>query len=195
MLSDAKQILEYDKNGNLPLAWETSADDLIVAANVLMEKREEIATEATPIGAPTPPEIMTLSTELMLRGYAIECLLKGIWVSQGNQIVQNGKYIGVTGANQHNLIELAKKVNLRLTNQEKDILIRLTNCVTGFGRYPIQKKWSISKIRKKRDGTVTPSGTYWGSPNDYNCLEKFITKLKTEIRKKSKAPPQIKRLC
>ena len=195
MLSDAKQIAEYDKNGNLPLAWEMSADDLIVAANVLMEKREEIPAEAIPVGAPTPPERMTLSTELMLRGYAIECLLKGIWVSQGNQIVKNGKYIGVTGANQHNLIELSNKVSLRLTNQEKGILTRLTNCVTGFGRYPIQKKWVISKIRKKRDGSVTPPGTWWSSPKDYNCLENFITKLKKEIRKKSKAPPQIKKLC
>lgn len=130
----------------------------------------------------------------MLRGFAVECILKAVWISQGNQIVEDGKYKGIPGVNQHNLVELSKAIGLALSDKVKELLSRLSIYTTSIGRYPIAKSWGITKIRKRIDGS-TSRPSFWRIPSDYVLLERFIQKLKTELHRKSEKPPKQIRLA
>src|SRR5262245_57038071 len=46
----------------------------------------------------------------MLLGYAIECALKGLWVKAGEKIVNGNNFLGVPGAGEHQLRQLAQIV-------------------------------------------------------------------------------------
>ena len=67
----------------------------------------------------------------MLRGLALELLLKAVYVSQNHD-----KYPPET----HRLIDLADKCNIDLKTNQKNILKLLTNYIRFAGRYPTAKK-------------------------------------------------------
>jgi hypothetical protein len=112
------------------------AEGLFTAADVLKKHREEFD-----IGHCT--WFHTLSAELLLRGYAVECLLKSLWGQQGNTLVAAGRYIG---PNDHKLVPLAAKGKVNLDAEEEDVLERLSCYTLYAGCYPIATKWEMSKI-------------------------------------------------
>jgi hypothetical protein len=194
MIPDKIQKEEFNRNGNMPLAWEMTADNLLVSADILKAEREKIELSEISAGSLIPPSFVTLSVELMLRGFAVECLFKGIWLARGNKIAENGKFKGIPGIKKtHDLVNIAEKIGFPLSSNEKDILIRLTTYATGGGRYPISTSYEKSKIRKWDDGSIHPP-SIWRIPDDYDCLKYLVNNLKKEIRKKSSAPPKIKKL-
>ena len=50
---------------------------------------------------------MVLCVRAMLLGHAIECALKGLWVRKGNKLIKDGKYVGIRGVPDHDLVKLA----------------------------------------------------------------------------------------
>ena len=81
-----------------------------------------------------------LAVRAMLLGYAVECALKALWVrKKGNDLVRNGKYVGVKGAGDHNLVQLAQQAGFIPTAVEAQVLRRLTKFATFAGRYPVAK--------------------------------------------------------
>ena len=123
--------------------------------------------------------LLILAPQLMIAGYAIECLLKGIWVKQGNQIVKgDGSYAGVTGASDHDLVQLAQVIQFSLTDQEKDVLKRLSFYVTSGGRYPVPRKWVHTKIQDH--GRVMGPPSYWNG-GDYKITDAIIVRLTEEL--------------
>lgn len=76
----------------------------------------------------------------MLIGYAIECALKGLWCKRGNVIVRGGRYIGIPGAGDHTLVQLAQKVGFTPSKAEENVLSRIAKFIVFAGRYPISKK-------------------------------------------------------
>jgi hypothetical protein len=73
----------------------------------------------------------------LLVGYALECILKGLWVKEGHILVRDGKVIRIPGVGDHDLLPLAHKVGVPLKRHEADVVNRLSYFVRAVGRYPI----------------------------------------------------------
>jgi hypothetical protein len=101
------------------------------------------------------------AVQAMLLGLAFECLLKGMYIKlhrvweepdKAHAIVKDGAYVGVPNAGDHELLQLAKEAGVRLSNQERSVLKRLTDFVKYAGRYPIPVRVEGMKPVKLADG-------------------------------------------
>ena len=150
MMSEERQLELYTRAGNSDGAWLLSADSLLASARILFDNFDPCID--LPVGSEEPDRSKIFSTIFLLYGFCIECLFKCLWVKNGNDIVDNGKYIGIPGANDHKLHELADKVNFALSESERDALISLSVIITSSGRYPVSKFWNDTKIQRRRSG-------------------------------------------
>lgn len=73
----------------------------------------------------------------MLRGYAVENLVKGLWLQSGNSLSVNGKFQKIPGIKDHHLLELYKALERPPSPGRSDMLRSLTTAVLFLGRYPI----------------------------------------------------------
>ena len=79
----------------------------------------------------------------MLQGFAVECLLKALWVKQGHRLADKGRFVGVSGVkDQHDLRQLAKVVRLTTDVEQNGLLDRLSVLS--------QDCWSISDSDKSK---------------------------------------------
>ena len=122
----------------------------------------------------------------MLRAMAIECLLKGMWLLSGEILAEHGKFRGIPAANNHKLLSIAEKVSekidLNFSKEECILLDRLSYCIT-FGRYPVQKTWSIGEKIPHPTGSSGVPGYEWALPRDERLVESIIDKLKSASKK------------
>lgn len=166
MTSKSLKSKKFDVIGNNPRSWMMSADELLAVVRVLKRQRKTIKADDVRDGDLFPDEGRGGAVERMLQGFAVECLLKGLWVKQGNKIVSGGKYVGVTGVRgQHDLLKLAKAVGFAITDEQEDLLNRLTFFIKVAGLYPIPTQ--------EGDG----SGVCWKSPADDQILEKLVKEM------------------
>jgi hypothetical protein len=114
--------------------------------------------------------------ELMLDGMAIECLLKAAWVKQGHKLAKDGKYLGVPGAGDHDLVQLAGALKLKLSALEKDTLGRLSHFIEYGGRYPVPKDADKLQLTRAPTGGRA-AATTWCTQNDYVQLEAIVRRL------------------
>jgi len=129
----------FDNSGENPLAWQASARDLLDAATAVKAK---VSPDTDGHGL-----MHTLaSVQALLLGYTLECLLKGMYIKRHrvweepdkeHAIARNGAYVGVPGAGDHELLQLADAAGVALNQQERAVLTRLTNFILYAGRYPI----------------------------------------------------------
>jgi hypothetical protein len=132
MSGPAKEELErFDRVGNDPHAWNATAVMLLAAADLLKNPPER--------------EGMIHPPEMMLRGFALECLLKGLWVSQSKSLYKDGQYQRVKDVNghdvqDHDLRGLADAIGFPLNPEQRYVLERLTAYTTVIGRYPLPKR-------------------------------------------------------
>ncbi len=106
----------------------------------------------------------------MLQGFAVECLLKALWVKQGHRLAERGRFVGVSGVkDQHDLLQLAKVVGLTIDVEQKGLLERLSVFTKTVGRYPIPTR---------QDDEY---GAWWMSPTDDQRLEDIVTKLRDKV--------------
>ena len=126
MLSDDWQLEQYQLVGNDHNAWALSAEDLLAASRLLRKLRSTFDIESLGVGDAIPDEGRVHPTDLMLRGFAVECLLKALWVKRGGTVCVDGRYEGVKGANDHNLVQLCDANGLSFNGAERDVLKRLS---------------------------------------------------------------------
>jgi hypothetical protein len=144
-----------EKVGNNPHAWTMFTHDLLGAAEILENVPEK------PHGA----------VARMLQGFAVECLLKAVWLAKGNLLVFNGKFKPIPGVKtQHDLHELARTVGVSITAEEFSVLKRLSVYITTVGRYPIPNNQG------------KPARVLWRYPTDDDTLRSLITKLRTLLK-------------
>jgi hypothetical protein len=78
----------------------------------------------------------------MLRGMALECLLKAMWLTRGEVLVKDGRFIGIPGAKGHDLYAMYVSAcfghRSALSQEEKKLLARLSFAIVS-ARYPISK--------------------------------------------------------
>ena len=160
MISEQRQCELYTRAGNHYGSWLLSGDSLLASARILYDNFDPCID--LPVGSEVPDKEKIFSTIFLLYGFCIECLFKCLWVKNGNNIVDNGKYIGIPGANDHKLHELADKVNFSLSENERDALISLSVIITSTGRYPVSKFWSDTRIQRRQSGGFGSRGILEG---------------------------------
>ncbi len=116
----------------------------------------------------------------MLRGFAVECLLKAVFVKRGNRLAVSGVLQRMAGVVSHDLVQPAHKLGLNFTDPEKDVLKRLSLFMTSIGRYPISANWTRTQIQRAYGGGKG-SPTYWLSPSDYDTCTSIIVRIKGEL--------------
>ena len=111
----------HERWGNHWMAWSWWILVLEQAARIIGEQYHHMEDGDGNVVMPA-----VLAIRAMLLGYAIECSMKCYWVRKGNNIVENGKFVGVKGAGgDHNLVRLAVAVGFKATVRESDVLARL----------------------------------------------------------------------
>ena len=135
----------------MPEAWEMTADSLLSAEGLLRKARIDYyktTIKGIKVGQDIPPEGKIFNVELMLKGFAVECLLKALWVKKGNTLARAGKFLKIPGVGNHRLVQLANKVGLNIREKHTSLLRRLEIYVTSIGRYPIAENWETTKITR-----------------------------------------------
>ena len=112
----------HEGAGENPLVWQASARDLLDAAS---------AVKARVIQFDDGMMHTLAAVEAMLLGLALECLLKGMYIKRhrvweeadkAHAIVKNGEYVGVPGAGDHELLQVADVAGVALNQQDRWVL-------------------------------------------------------------------------
>lgn len=173
--------------------WVLTADELADAAAPIFfaaaehqpryEKAVEAASEeAERLAALTPEQGATAEIRcpepkflpaFLLYGYAVENLLKGLYVKANPQAI-GPEAVGVRV--HHDLRELAKSAGYNANRQEADILLKLTTVTKWSGRYPV----SI-KRRDYGNTTLNREGLFPDPVRTGTDIIQFIKKLRELI--------------
>lgn len=159
---------QHDLVGNFWPAWRMSADGLLYASGVLrgrMSVRRGAIARVGPV-------------ELMLRGFAVECLLKAIWLKKGHLLTQAGRLIPIQ-AGAHDLVQIAQRVGVRLSAREKDVLRRLSHFAAYAGRYPVPTRAAAMKLTRALGGGRS-APTVWGG-TDNSTFSALLRRLKKSL--------------
>ena len=111
----------FDFLANEPSSWFGSADTLLKMAAPVWDRRNLV--------------LDGVWVALMLRGYVVENLLKGLLVQQGHRLSVKGRLKGIPGVEEHNLVQLSKKVGLNCSQITTNVQHALSHAITHLGRY------------------------------------------------------------
>lgn len=166
-------IEEHTRIGNDQQSWEITAHELFSSSAILNRERERVekSLKSKPYPRPVPMESHTFWVELMLDAFGIECLIKALWLKQGQQLARDGKYVGMMKKEGHRLEKLCRCAGIRLSRREEETLIRLSDIAGSIGRYPIERRVPQRAVSLR-----------WSDPDDYEVIENLIARLKRELR-------------
>jgi hypothetical protein len=108
---------------------------------------------------------------MLLAGSAIEAILKGIWLGQNPSLVTEQEL--PKDFTKHDLESLYDKTGLIKNSRQNDLLKRLTNYVTTFGKYP---------ITKTKYDMVNKLKTRFSSQTDFDSVDQLWNLLKKKIK-------------
>jgi hypothetical protein len=168
VIDKSEAIANHTRIGNDPVNWEITARALLAASETIEDERERV--KSTLPDGPMPDITITNWVNIMLTALGIECLVKTIWILQGNQLARDGKYVGMTkNEGPHELVKLCNIAGIPFNERETDALQRMSDIGKSIGRYPIGKA-ADTKVR------------YWSLTDD-DIIEDFVAKLKAQIRR------------
>jgi len=127
----------FDRLANEPSAWFGSADTLLKAAAHVWCHCNEI------------PHSVWVA--LMLRGYAVENLLKGRWVQEHEDLFADGAIKWQGPFRRHDLAGMAADVNVSCSAQQTNVLVVLGNSVLFLGRYPLPLRSSEMPVQRPQE--------------------------------------------
>lgn len=181
MLSEERQRKNFDATGNCPMAWIQAAERFMASVRILRGHTNNFDPTRGETGDPIPDEGLALSVVPLLRGFAIECLLKALFLKKScGYLAENGKYIDITGAGANELVQISNAVSVTFSADQRDVLKRLSIYMTSVGRYPIAKDWNRTKIQKQPTGGKGPP-TYWRYPTDDEIVDSIEEMLMKEL--------------
>lgn len=127
--------------GNDPNQWLLHADALLVAAEIVYTKIGKPPASTHGIEAAWG-WFSVHDVARMLRGMALECLLKAAWLHCGERLFDKNRFVGIQGKQGHDLYgiytEVCKKRPIALNMQEKKLLARFAFAIV-MARYPVAK--------------------------------------------------------
>ena len=160
-----EQKARFNEAGNHPVAWA------FVGENLLFAVRPLEADFAAGLGTDAPAELSVVSGRLqgpvlMLRGAALECLLKAVLVHEGKVLASGGRYQSPGGAS-HDLAHFASLTSLTFNDDERWMLKYLGFWINQ-GRYPVPNRASDRDI-KQADGS--PLESNWKREHEARYVE------------------------
>jgi hypothetical protein len=158
---------QFDRFGNEPEAWFSSAIDLLTASAELGRASKEAAQRLE------VPFSRSFWPRLMIRAFASECLIKAHFLRAGKTLCKDGEYRGIVKNERHDLTKLAREAGIVPSKPEANLLDRLSAVAVGVGRYPISKKVSA------------PKSVEWRSPRDEILFRSLINRLVEPLDKES----------
>ncbi|OGQ95141.1 MAG: hypothetical protein A2521_00335 [Deltaproteobacteria bacterium RIFOXYD12_FULL_57_12] len=175
----SKQLIKgFERECNRASAWLDKADDLLFSSKILCDNCGFLTTRPDDVFAGDARILWVIN---MLRAMAIENLFKGVWLRSGEILAEDGSFKGIPGASNHKLLSLAEKVaekiEFNFSKEEYILLDRLSYCIV-FGRYPVQKNWSIGQGIPHPTGSSGLPGYQWSLPRDEILVESIIGKLR-----------------
>jgi len=164
----------HEDVGNRADAWLVSVTTLRDAAKRLK------SAESGPLPDSTELMVGTDAVYAMVLGYAVECVLKGLWVGADHKLVSGGTFKRIPGIGDHDLHGLAMRVGVDASPQELDALRRLTPFVQFAGRYPVPIHAAAMKSRDGPGKGLTVPHFY--SREDMATAEHLLNRLTTRLR-------------
>ncbi len=187
MASEAENIAVFNKAANDPELWRLRGVNLHTASGVLRDKAVEVMQKPDwsnlSLDDPSVKDCLKYAglvfQAAMLQGFAVECLLKCFWISQGNTVSEDGEYrIDRIKRENHHLVRIAAEVGFALSQEESAALERLSVFARSFGRYPVAKKWQEQRLVKNEFGIN--AGPSWNN-EDHALAEVVLVRLKSDI--------------
>ena len=154
----------HSRVGNNRQNWIHTAQTLFAGSKVLKRERERSLRSGQP-----SIEMFTVWMEIMLVAFGIECLIKAIWIKQGNQLARDGRYIPIVKNERHQLVKLCGAVGISLDPREVNALKQMSEIAGSIGRYPIGRRAS----------QTAPRSVSWSSKDD-GIIENFVLKLESD---------------
>lgn len=158
-----------------PIAWEANALALNRAyENLKLVVLSDVKAMLDDIDV---EKISITATVLMLGGFVIENLLKGLIAKSKSIPIENGK----PRFKHHKLVDLARDAEIPLSTNEKVLLQRLTEFVLWAGRYPApQDTKSLRGYTLENGGYGTL--TSMSVPQDFADTSTMIARLLVELK-------------
>ena len=175
----------FEFDATTELFWIYSASSLWTSANVLLEK-EKKRKRPSLIREP-----YLLGVSIMLVGFAIENLIKGV-IAKEEGILNKKKDIKKEVAT-HKLIKLFKQIKFPLNSHEEQVVEILEKYVIWVGRYPIPKggnEMLLSGLISGGRKQIKSKKGYWMidktsefkiEPDIFNICSVLLNKLKQRI--------------
>lgn len=160
----------HERLGNSWWSWMYWVFVLEQSADHIWENSYYVRTKGGQTQMP-----MQLCACAMLMAYAIECALKALWVRRGNRLVINGRYVGIRGARDHQLVQLASVVGFTPTRREAAVLDHFTKAAMFVGRYPIAKGVSDMLPYVSQGGDKTDVAFF--SPSEFRTATSLTNKI------------------
>jgi hypothetical protein len=131
----------YEVTGNVPVTWQMTAHELIAAANICWARwRRTNRLQDLERRTTYHPEL-TQKPVLMLYAFALEALLKALWVAQGNLLVVDGRFtLETLGGKPHDLHHLCERTKIRLDSKTEQPLVDQLTWAVEHGRYPLGRR-------------------------------------------------------
>lgn len=172
----------FTQDVNRPTSWILSARDLLEHLGSMADELRAawIESHRNMASRPSAPPRGLHRVYLFLSALAIENLLKAAIVSKAkwpdSQIAQKIP----EELNSHVLIELATAGGFAPTDNDVELLERITEFGIWIGRYPAPTKLHHTKPKKLRSGIVNLAGYMHGS--DIREVEDLVNRLIKELK-------------
>ncbi|MGO4500038.1 hypothetical protein AB4114_29605 [Paenibacillus sp. 2RAB27] len=177
----------FTRTADEPIVWLVKAKELNFAAKILLPKLEEGTKKIMNMEEELLEEDFynswLTSTLMMLLGYSLEVLIKGIYLINNKTIVTNGTLNRWPG-NGHSLLQLVEFVNksdggatITLSKDEQYLLIRLSEFTIWAGKYPIPKNYKTKMPQEMSDGSRVILTSFISG--DIETFDRLFIKLST----------------
>ena len=183
MISEKRQIDNFNRVANERVSWALCGHSLITSSQILFSEYDKVDLDKLNTGDPLPPAGTIFDVVKMLRAMALECYLKALWVKSGGTLATDGKYITIPGTSNHDLLtlidSLSDKVDLAISIEDLHLLKRLSLSISG-GRYPIQRTWKSGKMQKLPNGGEGPLSC-WTFPADEDLFASLVARIQQNL--------------
>jgi len=175
------QVQTFDDIGNSFDAWESKADELLYCSEGLQDLANMRASKVYEIMEQLSHIVKVSWVMKMLIGFAIECLIKAVWLKDGNKLCSEGKFIGIEGIKNHKIHEMISKIGLTISQDERTVLKILGAVATSGGRYPVFTKYD--SLEKDFGLGNMNFSQEWNSQTLEPAFFTLIKKLKSRLKK------------
>jgi len=164
--------------------WIDKADELLTAADILegevVQYWAEIGIkDGQVVGTPKRRNIQ--GPYFLLIAYSLENYLKALLIHRNLRSLKNRLLSSLPDyIKEHNLVQLARRVNLSISVQEEELLSRLSRNSMWAARYPVPTSPDgLAAIKEFSNGKAYLVA-YFG-PQDVNLIKKFTDRLQKHV--------------